>query len=387
MTIGIASSLGGGAGAASLLRYDMPVLRRKLAGVLSNNSDCILGIVGDSHNAAAAAGTGTGYLWSGAFRYAPGYMLSRMLAAHGYSSSHDNYMGQRGETVGLPVFDPLWAMTGTWTYANGGNKALGNNIMRCSVAGTATRTTEKPWDVCDVWVNAGANCLGVIALKATGATTVDYDFSGKVAAFVKLTITKSTIDMNPLIIECTTPISVVSGFDAPGIAAVDFRNSKQAAVRVHNHAIGGASMGSHIAANAPGSNFLAYQAIGMDVLVVESFINEMRGGVSQATWLANWNTFLNVFDSPARDIIVYIGYPANPATEAWANTQDSWIAALKAILDLRQINLVDGRSVYGATYAQALADGLVHDDFHPNKIGLGLKAQDLLARFLSVVRA
>lgn len=376
-----------------VLKYDMPVLRRKFAGVLANNADCILGVVGDSHNAAAAAGTGTGFKWVGAFRYAPVHMLARLLDASGYPCSYDNYMGQRGEIVGLPTFDPLWTMAnGTWTYNNGGNKALGNNIMRCTAAplapttpATATRTTEKPWDVCDVWINAGANCLGVIALSATGAPTVNYDFSNKTAAFTKLTVTKSAVDMNPLVISCTTPISLVTGFDAPGIAAVDFKNSKQATIRVHNHAIGGASMGSHIATNAPGSNFLAYQAIGMDVLIIESFINEIRGGIPMATWLANWTTFLNIFDTAARDIIVYIGFPANPAIETWVNTQDTWISALRDLLDARGINLIDARTIYGATYAQALADGLIHDDYHPNKIGLGMKAQAIKSQFMSVL--
>lgn len=371
-------------GSSSKLKYDMPVLRRKMAGVLSNNSDFILGVIGDSHNAAAAAGTGTGYLWNGAFRYSPAHMLSRLLDSAGYPSSFDNYMGQRGEIVGLPAFDPLWNMTGTWTYNNGGNKALGNGILRCTVAGTATRNTEKPWDVCDVWISAGANCLGVIALSATGATTVNYDFSGKTAAFVKLTVTKSAVDLNPLTITCTTPISVVSGFDAPGIAALDFKNSKQATIRVHNHAIGGAGMTSHLSTTGPGANFNAYQAIGMDVLIMESYINEIRAATPIATWLGYWTSFLNVFDTPSRDIIAYIGFPANPATETWVNTQDQWVDALRGLLDPRGINLIDGRDIYGDTYAQALADGLIFDDFHPNKVGLGMKAQALKGQFLSV---
>lgn len=364
------------------LQYDMPILRSKLAGVLANNADMVIGVIGDSHNAASGVGSGTGYLWTNRFKYAPMHVAARLLRASGYPTSYDGYFGQRGEIVGLPVYDPLWTMTGTWTYNNGGNKALGNGVLRCTAAGTATRNTEYPWNACDVWINAATLTSGVIELSAVGATPVSYDFSGKTLAMTKLTITKSAVDLNPLVITCTTPMTT-TGFDAIGISAVDFRDTTQSRIRVHNHAVGGAGMSVHLSTTSPVTScFPAYQTLGMDVIILESYINEINSATPLATWLDYYTTFLNTMKTVNRDVIVYFGFPAN---KSWVldGTIDTWYAALKNLLDARQINLIDLRSIYGTTYAECLARGFIFDDIHPNKTALSIKATKFSENLLS----
>ena len=166
--------------------------------------------------------------------------------------------------------------------------------------------------------------------------------------------------------------------------AINFIDTTKPAIRIQNHAMSGRTMSDHTIATKPYSSFSAYQTTGLsaDVLLVEVLHNSIKGAAqTKAAWLASWETFLAAMDTASRDIIVYIGYPGN---YDWATdgTMDDWIGSLYPLLEARQINMVDLREIFTASWTTGEAQDLMYDNDHPNKRGLALygakMAKDLL---------
>lgn len=361
------NTIGGG------LRYDLPNLRKKLADVASNAGECIIGIIGDSHNLAVGGGVSGTYLLVDACKYAPGFVAGRKLAGSlGIPVTDDGWWGWRGYNtlVTLDQFDSRTVTTGTWTSTSSSNTGLGSGALReTSGSGTYTYTAKRNWDKAEIWVQQNTGATGTLVASATGATSVPLTLLGGAAALTKFTITKSAVNANPLVLTCSVAMSAYVG-----VAAINFIDSTQAAVRIQNHAMSGKKMTDHVVASHPYSNLNAYQTAGIaaDVLLVECLHNSILAAAETLeVWLASWETFLAAMDTATRDIIVYIGYPGN-YTWATDGTMDTWIAALKVKLDARGINMFDLRDIYGAAWADGNAEGLMYDSGHPNKRGLAL---------------
>jgi len=365
-------------------RYDMPVTRKKLADVASGVGDFVIGVVGDSHNLAAGGGSGGTYLLNDAARFAPSFIAGRQIAGrYGVPVSDDGWWGWRGMNglVALNAFDPRWTLTGTWGATSSSNESFGYGALRASADGsTATYTATRDWDVCEIWMQQNTGATGEAVASAVGATDVTLTLLGTAPTLAKFTLTKSAVDSSPLVITATTAFS-----NYVGIAAINFRDSTKPAVRIQNHGMSGRTMSDHIIATRPYSTLSGYQVAGLsaDLIVAEVLHNSIKNAAqTKAVWLAAWETFLTTLDTAARDILVYIGYPGN---YAWATdgTMDDWIADLKVKLDAREINMVDLRDIYGASWAAGNADGLMYDNDHPNKRGLALygarMARDILS--------
>lgn len=363
--------------------YDMPILRAKLLDVLSNASDCIIGFYGDARLAGVAAGSGGNSDWNDSARYTPPALIGRLLADSGYPVCRDGWFGVRGQgAASIPAADPQNTMTGTWVTVNASGETLGKGAQRASVSGsTWTYQPDAPWDTCDIWVQQMSGGTGACTASATGATSVAMGFSAASFQLTKYTLTKSAVDLAPLVLTAGTAFSNYNG-----VIAFTFRNSAKKQILIRNHAIGGAIMADHVVATRPYSSLNAYQATGLapDVLFVEMLTNSINGSESLASWLANWDTFLAAMDTASRDMLVYIGAPCS---QTWATdgTLDAWIAALKPKLDARGINLFDLRGIYGQSWAAGNALGYWYSSDALTKRGLGAYAAKVAKDLLSVV--
>ena len=365
--------------------YDLPVLRRKLADVGSGASEAIIGIIGDSHNAGVGSGDSGTYLLGNSFNFTPSAIMGRKLAAaFGLPVNEDGFWGWRGvySNVALNVWDPRWAITGTWVATSAASESLGGGALRASTDGaTATYTADRAWDKAEIWVQQNVGGTGTVVASATGASSIPLTMSGASPLLTKFTLTKSAVDLNPLVITATVQMS-----NYVGIAAINFINTKQPAVRIQNHAFSGSKMSDHIISARAYSSFNAYQTAGLsaDLLLVELFHNSIKGEAqTMANWLANWDTFLAAMKTANRDIVVYIGFPGN---FSWATdgTMDAWVGALKAKLDALSINLYDLRGIFGSSWAAAQTAGLTYDADHFNKRGAGEYGAKMFSDILSV---
>ncbi len=365
------------------LRHDLPVLRRKFADVASGAGECVIGVIGDSHNLAVGGGSGGTYLLNDAARFAPAFIAGRKVAGkYGVPVSDDGWWGWRGMSglVTLNAFDPRWVLTGTWGNTSSSNESLGYGALRATADGsTATYTATRNWNVAEIWMQQNTGATGAAVASATGASDVTLTLLGAAPTLQKFTLTKSAVDANPLVITAATAFS-----NYVGIAAINFIDTTKPAIRIQNHAMSGRTMSDHIIATKPYSSFSAYQTAGLsaDVLLVEVLHNSIKGAAqTKAAWLASWETFLAAMDTAARDIIVYIGYPGN---YDWATngTMDDWIGSLYPLLEARQINMIDLREIFTASWTTGEAQDLMYDNDHPNKRGLALygakMAKDLL---------
>ncbi|HNY31766.1 MAG TPA: hypothetical protein PKO15_12840 [Fibrobacteria bacterium] len=369
----------------SSLVHDMPITRKKLADVASGAGEFVIGVIGDSHNLAVGAGSGGTYLLNDAARFAPSFIAGRQIAGkYGVPVSDDGWWGWRGISglVALSAFDPRWVLTGTWGAASSASESFGYGALRATSDGaTATYTARRNWNVCEIWMQQNTGATGAAVASATGATSVNLTLLAGAPTLQKFTLTKSAVDANPLVITATTQFSAYVG-----IAAINFFDSTKPAVRIQNHGMSGRTMSDHIIATRPYSSFNGYQTAGLsaDLIIAEVLHNSIKGAAqTKATWLAAWETFLSTLDTASRDILVYIGYPGN---YAWATdgTMDDWIAGLKEKLDARQINMVDMRSIFGASWAAGDAEGLMYDADHPNKRGLALYGAKMARDILSM---
>lgn len=369
----------------SSLRYDMPVTRKKLADVASGAGEFVIGVVGDSHNLAVGGGSGGTYRLNDASRFAPAFIAGRQIAGkYGVPVSDDGWWGWRGISglVSLNAFDPRWALTGTWGATSSANESLGYGALRATSDGaTATYTATRNWNVAEIWMQQNTGATGAAVASATGASNVALTLLAGAPTLQKFTLTKAAVDANPLVITASTQFSAYVG-----IAAVNFIDTTRPAVRIQNHGMSGRTMSDHIISTRPYSSFNGYQTAGLsaDLIIAEALHNSIKAAAqTKATWLASWETFLATLDTASRDILVYIGYPGN---YDWATdgTMDDWIAGLKEKLDARQINMVDMRDIYGASWAAGNAEGLMYDNDHPNKRGLALYGAKMARDILSM---
>jgi len=369
----------------SSLRYDMPVTRRKLADVASGAGEFVIGVVGDSHNLAVGGGSGGTYLLNDAARFAPSFIAGRQIAGkYGVPVSDDGWWGWRGISglVSLSAFDPRWVLTGTWGAASSAGESFGYGALRATSDGaTATYTATRDWNVCEIWMQQNTGATGAAVASAVGATDVTLTLLGEAPTLAKFTLTKSAVNSNPLVITATTAFS-----NYVGIAAINFRDSTKPAVRIQNHGMSGRTMSDHIIATKAYSTLSGYQVAGLsaDLIVAEVLHNSIKAAAqTKAVWLAAWETFLSTLDTASRDILVYIGYPGN---YDWATdgTMDDWIAGLKEKLDARQINMVDLREIFGASWSAGNVEGLMYDADHPNKRGLALYGAKMARDILSM---
>lgn len=369
----------------SSLRYDMPITRKKLADVASGAGEFVIGVVGDSHNLAVGGGSGGTYLLNNAARFAPSFIAGRQIAGrYGVPVTDDGWWGWRGMNglVALNAFDPRWTLTGTWVATSSANESFGYGALRASTDGaTATYTATRDWNVCEIWMQQNTGATGAAVASAVGATDVTLTLLGTAPTLAKFTLTKSAVDSNPLVITATTAFS-----NYVGIAAINFIDTTRPAVRIQNHGMSGRTMSDHTIATKPYSSFNGYQVAGLsaDLIIAEVLHNSIKNAAqTKAAWLASWETFLATLDTASRDILVYIGYPGD---YAWATdgTMDDWISGLKEKLDARQINMVDMRDIFGASWAAGDAEGLMYDDDHPNKRGLALYGAKMARDVLSM---
>lgn len=369
----------------SPLIHDMPITRKKLADVASGAGNFVIGVVGDSHNLGFGAGTGGAFLLNDAARFAPSFIAGRQIAGrYGVPVTDDGWWGWRGMSglVSLSAYDPRWVLTGTWASTSSANESFGYGALRATTDGaTATYTATRNWNVAEIWMQQNNGGTGELTASATGATSVPLTLANATPALTKFTLTKAAVDANPLVLTAATQMSAFVG-----IAAINLIDSTRPAVRIQNHGMSGRTMSDHIIATRPYSSFNGYQTAGLaaDLVIAEVLHNSIKGAAqTKATWLAAWETFLSTLDTASRDILVYIGYPGN---YAWATdgTMDDWIAGLKEKLDARQINMVDLRSIYGASWAAGDAEGLMYDNDHPNKRGLALYGAKMARDILSM---
>lgn len=372
-------------GAGKPLPYDLPVTRKKLADVASGAGEFVIGVIGDSHNLAVGAGSGGTYLLNDAARFAPSFIAGRQIAGkYGVPVSDDGWWGWRGISglVALGAFDPRWVLTGTWGAASSAGESFGYGALRATSDGaTATYTATRNWNVCEIWMQQNTGATGAAVASATGATSVNLTLVAGAPTLQKFTLTKSAVDANPLVITATTQFSAYVG-----VAAINFFDTTKSAVRIQNHGMSGRTMSDHVVATKPYSSLNAYKTAGLsaDLLIVECLHNSIKAAAqTKSAWLASWETFLATLDASTRDIIVYIGYPGN---YDWATdgTMDDWIAGLKEKLDARQINMVDLREIFGASWSAGNVEGLMYDADHPNKRGSALYGAKMARDILSL---
>jgi lysophospholipase L1-like esterase len=332
----------------------MPKFAAALAARAAGTRNAKLALVGDSTVRGNGSATTTGQALNGW-----GPQLSDLLTNGGLPSGWSNIFGAGNVT--LSSYDARivngWGLSAAETF--GGKRFTG-------ATGTVSFTPQKldgsliPFDTIDFWIikNTG---LGTFDVNVDGGATIQtISNANATPLFTKVTVTVPG-GLTTHTINCVR--STLTVF----INGIDCYTAATKQVSIWNGGRSGWMASDFIADQSSVDRALpALGTLAPDLTIISTGINEWESGQDTGTMVSAISTIADTA-AVSGDVVLATPVPSSTAVAAVA-TQDTYVAAIRALAASRRYRLIDNYALFGS-YATANANGWMTDTKHPNGTG------------------
>lgn len=246
----------------------------------------------------------------------------------------------------------------------GGGYTLGGRPYVAGSSATLRYTTNgTAIDTCDIYFMSASNVAATFQVNVGGSSLGTFggiDTNG----FNKLTVTFTRAIYTAVNVTGASGTYVLPiGFDC--------RDSTQKTIRIQNVSFGGAFSSDWTVTTNPWNTLAAVVTLHPHLCVISLGINDWLGAVLVATYQTNLTTIVSALQAAGIDVLLVTPFPSSTSAGGISvATQDTFVAAMKAVGTAKSAPVVDFYTNVGGTWVAANASGLASaDGFHPNFAG------------------
>ena len=334
---------------------DMPSWRRARALAVQGRGHARFACIGDSNTMGGWA------LGVGEHRRAlsvPALLAPMLHPALGATS--ENYIGRAlSATSGYSTYDPRVTVGAGWT-ATGAASAGGESWVNTTTTNAMQFEPSAPWQRADVWVK-----LTAAAELSIGVAGSMQTFTPAVGSVVRLSYEAPSLVGQSLQIIRVSGSATVIGWDcfADDLRGVSLINMGRSGWRSDQYA----PVIDDVVAMAP------------DAAYVQLGLNDFNQNINPADFADNLDVILDALSGAGIDAAIVVSFqPGSSKPWPWSD----YVAVMDAAARSRGLPLIDIGERFGP-YAEAMADGLVTNNLHPNSVGYGDTAV-LISNYLNL---
>jgi lysophospholipase L1-like esterase len=308
--------------------------------------------IGDSTTAGLGAGS-TG----GGDQNAIPFSWPNQLAGLMANSSASSMLAGHGQSVN---FDSRIAINSGWATA-GADVSVGGRMYATSGAGRLSFTPTNQVDTFVVkFITIAAGGLGTMnASIDAGATTLINEGLATGVGSQTFTTTLGNHTFNLDWVSGTVYVNEIISY-----------NSAAKEISIYNGGWSSSRTTDWLGSTNVWNPFPFMATIAADLNIVDLTINDAFLGTGVSTYSTNLQLIITQL-LPTGSVILMSGNPIDPvASSIPLATQAQYVAAMKALSVSNNVPMIDVFSLFGGTYANAVANGWVFGDgFHLNATG------------------